>query len=396
MTVLGTAVQPTPFRTGSRIIGGLLLIPALAAGVWQLLVPAIQTVRASFFAVTIDGRRSGRFRGLAAYVEPGGDWLAIGNSLIGLGAFVVAGTIGLAVGVLAGRASLPARLAVRALLGVMTVLYAPVGVGLALRAELRGLTGAQLLFWVLCVALLPLGSALTALTVMSAVRPEGTAGTQRRFATVTLLAVLGLAVTLALGLQMAGLPTLVAGPLKTLGGLIYSATFQYLNVARGAAISTVMLVLLGLLGIVVTVVLLGLGFRVELASGPPRRYAAYRPLAGLRGVPPGVAALVAVVLALLAFFVAARSWVVGLTAPVPDVLPGPDVLTIIANTWLPKAIAVAFQLLISVLAGVGIGALRPLGRYSEWLLILFAPGPLPRADPAAGCLVHREYRQAAG
>ena len=95
MTVPGAAIQPTSSGRGSRIAGGLLLIPAVAVGVWQVLVPAIQTVRTSLFTVDFSGRRGGgEFRGLEAYVEPGGRWLAAGTSLIGLGAFVVAGTTG--------------------------------------------------------------------------------------------------------------------------------------------------------------------------------------------------------------------------------------------------------------------------------------------------------------
>jgi hypothetical protein len=375
VTVPGAAIQPTSSGRGSRIAGGLLLIPAVAVGVWQVLVPAIQTVRTSLFTVDFSGRRGGgEFRGLEAYVEPGGRWLAAGTSLIGLGAFVVTGAIGLVVGVLAAHASQPTRLAVRALVGVMTVLYAPIGIGLALRAQIPGLSGVQLLFWVLCVALLPIGSALVALAVMAAARPDGKAGTGRRMAAVLLVLALGLGTTLALGLQMLGVPGIVVGSVGTLGGLIYRSTFELLDIAQGAAISTVMLVPLSLLGVVVTILLLALRFRVELAPGLPRRFATYGPSRGVRGVVPGIAALVGTVLTLVIFFVVSRSWVAGLAAPVPDTLSTADVLRITANTWLPPAIAVAIQLLVGVLAGFGIGGLRPLGRYSEWLLLLFAPG----------------------
>lgn len=47
---------------------------------------------------------------------------------------------------------------------------------------------------------------------------------------------------------------------------------------------------------------------------------------------------------------------------------------ILLNTWItPLAIIVLIQFPITYLAALGIGALRPFGKSSEWLLLLFAP-----------------------
>ena len=45
-----------------------------------------------------------------------------------------------------------------------------------------------------------------------------------------------------------------------------------------------------------------------------------------------------------------------------------------ANTLVPPAMSIfLLQLPIAYLGALGIGALRPLGRWSEWLLLPFAP-----------------------
>lgn len=57
--------------------------------------------------------------------------------------------------------------------------------------------------------------------------------------------------------------------------------------------------------------------------------------------------------------------------------------TILANTWLPPLLAAILAIVPAALAGFGIGALRPLGRYSELLLLPFAPFLFVGAGPLA-------------
>ena len=79
-------------------------------------------------------------------------------------------------------------------------------------------------------------------------------------------------------------------------------------------------------------------------------------------------------LTLVVFLVVAHEWVFGLAAPVPEGLSATDVGAVVRNTWLPPAFTTAVQVLVGVLAGFAIGALRPFGESSEALLLLFAPG----------------------
>ena len=143
----------------------ILLLPAAVIGVWQVLLPSWQTVRLSLFSVPGWGRGQSRFLGLEAYLGPRDDWLVGFGALVGVAVFLVVSLVGLLVGALTARAHGATRLAVRAVLGVTMIIYAPIGIGLTLRTGLRGVPDAQALFWILCVAMLPITSALTAVVI---------------------------------------------------------------------------------------------------------------------------------------------------------------------------------------------------------------------------------------
>ena len=257
-------------RRGVRAIGIVLILPAVALGIWQLVLPSWQTMRFSFYSLPGFARGPGRFLGLESYLGPWDDWTVAVTSLIGVAAFLVVGLVGLVLGVLTVRAQGRARLAVRAVLGVTMILYAPIGLGLALRTDIRGGSDAQLLFWILGVVLLPIGSALTAVVIAAALRPDGTTEPRERVRTVAVMFGLGLVTALALALQMLAFPAVVIGNgADTLGQAIYRYGFQFLDVARAAAISTAMLTVLAVLGVLVTVVLLMLRLRVELIPDEP-------------------------------------------------------------------------------------------------------------------------------
>jgi hypothetical protein len=131
----------------------------------------------------------------------------------------------------------------------------------------------------------------------------------------------------------------------------------------------VLLVVLGVLGVLVTALLLAAGVRVELAPST------LAPAKGSRATTRlGVAGLAVTLLVLAFFLILARSWVAGLATPLPDSISFPESVRIVAATWIPPLVAVPAQLAVAALAGLGIGVLRPLGRRSEWLLLIFAPG----------------------
>ena len=69
---------------------------------------------------------------------------------------------------------------------------------------------------------------------------------------------------------MLAFPAVVIGNgADTLGQAIYRSGFQFLDIARAAAISTAMLAVLAVLGVLVTVVLLMLRLRVDMIPEEP-------------------------------------------------------------------------------------------------------------------------------
>jgi hypothetical protein len=63
-----------------------------------------------------------------------------------------------------------------------------------------------------------------------------------------------------------------------------------------------------------------------------------------------------------------------------------------ANTWLPPLVSVVVGITAALLAGIGIGALRPFGRHSEYLLLVFGPWLFV----GSGVLVLRSFAAAQG
>jgi ABC-type sugar transport system permease subunit len=157
---------------------------------------------------------------------------------------------------------------------------------------------------------------------------------------------------------------------RTLPVLIYTEAFQSMQLGSGAAASLVLLVPVAVLGLAAGLILILSRARIELdrdrAAGgllPPTRGRSL-------GVVLGVVALAATVLAVV----------------LVELLPRLGILTAdgkaggsahVGNTLLyavlPGLLTTIVQLVLAYPAGIGIGAFRPLGRYSHWLLLPFMP-----------------------
>src|SRR5262249_6202438 len=66
--------------------------------------------------------------------------------------------------------------------------------------------------------------------------------------------------------------------------------------------------------------------------------------------------------------------------PVPPADPV-DAGEVFVNTWGPPILSTVVGVGLALVAAIGIGALRPLGRASEWLLLPFAPWLLVGSGP---------------
>ncbi|HTX90698.1 MAG TPA: hypothetical protein VMC09_05720 [Anaerolineales bacterium] len=170
-----------------------------------------------------------------------------------------------------------------------------------------------------------------------------------------------------------------AGATADLMIYFYNIAFRFVELGLGAAVANILLVALYILGLLAGGILILSNLKIGLVSpaqGADRPRGRGLAIAGL--ILGLLVALPALVLSLLPLGAAIQA---GLRAGMPaggKPLITPDTLS---ATFLPVLIVVVVQLLITYLAALGIGGLRPLGRFSEWLLLPFCPWLFVGAGP---------------
>ncbi|WBC06251.1 sugar ABC transporter permease [Micromonospora sp. WMMA1976] len=385
-----------PTRPGRALVGLALIVPAVIVWVWSYVLPTLSTVSRSFQA---DGpRRSGESAGTANYEAAftsgfaGQVGFAVLLALIPLAVALLAAPL---LAVLADRAGRVTRLVTRGVLALPLAAYAPVAVYLGRRAE--GIENGTLTqdlqspraFLVSALAQVTFGLvvAVAATLYLSALRRREP---DQRPAP-AMLAAGGL---LGLGVLAAGLQNYTAPSILTGGGPRgdYTATpvftavqtsFRTLRLGVGSATSTLLLVLLGLLGLAAVALILATRLRIEFdgwRDGPAAREA--ESFTGRRPLLVGstVAALVVVVGVTVW---ASLPWLRNFSADTGPLPRGVETSNLFANTWVPPLLSTLVAVTLAALAGFGIGALRPLGRWSELLLVPFAPWLFVGAGPLA-------------
>ncbi|MFI7637141.1 hypothetical protein [Nonomuraea sp. NPDC049400] len=422
----------TTTQAPHRALGWLLAVPALFGTLITLVLPTVQTIWLSLQSGGV--LRESSFVGMDNYHElarRGEVWRALWFTLSLtvvplLVAVVVAPLLALAL----ERAGTWPRRAGRIALSLAVVTFSPVGVAAAwmrgLMPDAPGLAGlaqelrepasapgalrlivAAATFGVVCalavMAFLPAlraGSVPSGGSVSSGgsvphaaggadpsggALPPGAPG-QRGGAVAPAMLVVGalLVITmLAVGLQAfsIGLTLTRGGPersTETLAGLEYDLAFRMAQFGPGAAVATLTGVILGVLGIIATVIAAASRLSITLTPRVTREdggEAAAERRPGAAGLAVGVTALIVFVAVAL---VCAWPWIDGVLAS-PDSAAG--ALRAQVNTWVPAIAGAIISVGVAYLAALGIGGLRPLGRGSEWLLLAFAPwlfvGPGP-------------------
>jgi ABC-type sugar transport system permease subunit len=373
MTVQPTMLRPaTPKPAWQVVLGLVLTLPALVLLITSYVEPVFWNFRHSFQ----------RFSGIRALQGQAGDSAGWSNYEAafknGLG-----GAIGYALGL--------------AILPVLTVLL--LGPALAWTADTAGRTGRWVTRGLLTIplaAFAPLGIAVAHFTDKH--------GQFWSFFLGTFGVVAALAVTLYLaafrsgrnpwpGVVIGGLLAVLTVVAMVLQDFAYAQVFQetdspvlqmtqqafvYFNFGTATAISSTILVPLLLLGLAATalIILTNLRLQVTTASGPGRSWA-FGPVGGL------------LLLALVVTFFGLWPWLSRITADndrVPDTF---------VNTWIPPLISAAIGVTVAALAAFGISGLRPLGKYSDLLLLPFGlflfvgVGPLAVRAYAAGATAGR-------
>lgn len=358
----------------ARVAGVLLLLPALVLMVITLVIPTFATIGTSTTAESMlrDGdAESVGFDNFDALFSDPEFWPSVGFALsLALLPILVALVAGPLVAAAVDWAGGWARWLVRAALSAAIVVFSPVALTIAWRRALADepallgdpdLAGGTLrssiafmTFGVVCAA--------AVLIFLPAFRA-------RRRLWPTLFTIAGVALTglLATALQEFTVPYLLTGfgpgnETMTPVGLMFTAAFQRGELGYAAAAATVLLVLLAVLGVAVVLVVVLTRLRVSV-----------RPLRSPRETRPVnpsaiVVALLAIVAVVALAVLTMGPWFDALGGPQAELPDGAE-----GRTWRPAVLGALVSVGVAYLAALGISGLRPLGRYSEWLLMLFAP-----------------------
>lgn len=169
----------------------------------------------------------------------------------------------------------------------------------------------------------------------------------------------------------------------TLGRVLYQ-TVVTMQLGMNSAISTVIFLLVALLGIVATLLIvlsrLQLGYQASSETDQPSRPSLPAVLRWIVLVLGGAAVFIVVVLPLLLSLF--RTF--GALGDDPFGSLNVSVLRVWANSILPALLSILLvQLPVAYLGALGLGAVRPLGKRSVWLLLLFSPWLFVTSMPLA-------------
>lgn len=355
-------------------LGWLFVVPALIGAALSLVLPTVQTILTSL-RDSRGLRDDAPFVGLDNYVRLFGEagfWraLAFSLSLVLLPLLVVA-VVAPLLALALDQGGSWVRQAGRVVISLPLVVFSPVANALSWRQQridggiaalLGDLADPGTTRLVVAAATFGVVCGLAVLAYLPALRGGSAAPAMVAVGGVLVLA------TLAAGLQSFAFSfTPASGDSETLATFTFSESFRFMRFGLGAAASTVSGLILAVLGLLTTLIVLLSRMRIALV---PREQARVTPMAVL-----GVLGLILFAGAAL---LGSWPWLTGVLTGQP--VPHAGLRTYVI-TWLPAILGAVVSVGTAYLAALGIGALRPLGRGSEWLLLAFAPWLLVGLGP---------------
>jgi ABC-type sugar transport system permease subunit len=355
------------------LVGLLLAVPAAIALLIGFAWPTGRTIWWSLHEHSGLGG-TGDWVGLDNYqrlVEFEGSWQAVGFALL-LATLPLLTLLLVAplVAVAAHHGGRAFRLIVRLGLTVPMVCFAPVALAVAWGIERFDITGPRVSVWAavgLTMFGLILGLGVT--FYLAALRGRGPGRSAWPAGlTVGALALIG---TLAVALQLFTYPLVItgggpAGQTATPMLNQYQFGLQRFEFGFSAAQATLILLPVMALGIAAALVVILTGLRIELATPDPAPAATWTGSRTVAAIAVIAGLLVVLGLTVYGFW----PWLTGLGRLGLD---QDGVGTMLVRTWLAPIVSTVIGVGLAAVAGFGIGALRPLGRWSEVLLLPFAP-----------------------
>jgi hypothetical protein len=366
---------PAPDRSAVPVVVGLLLtVPAAIALLVSHVIPTVQTLLRSVRDPRTEDPVGGEYYQAAMDELP--QLLGTSLSTAGLPLLTLLG-LGPLLAWAAYRAGKGFRWTTRLVLTVPMVCIAPAAIGLLFFLQRRSTSDSLWLIEWLTIAGLLVG---VGTTVFLAVWQGRQRGRSTAPAALAVGAVTGLTVV-AIALQTFALPMLLPSRHTTIMLGIYQHGFIFLNRGTAAALATMLICMLAVLGIAATLVIIL--SRMRLTVSRPEPTSAATGIQATAAVVTVVGLLGTVALTIVVMW----PWLTSLT----DLTVAGSISTgrLLLNTWVPPLLSTVVGVGLAALAGFGIGGLRPLGRWSELLLLPFAPwlfihiGPLMLAKEEA-------------
>jgi ABC-type sugar transport system permease subunit len=368
---MATDENPRP----ARLAGLLLVVPALVALVFAYVTPTVWTVTTSFYHVYpfLPDRWAGVDNYRLAFQAGFGHtitfalWISLLPALLAV-------VVSLPLAVAAHRAGVAWRRVTRAVIAIPLTLVAPAGFAIAWwQLTWKRFAGDNLpegLWWVVFVTTggLALGVGVTLYLAALGRREPG----RSAWPAVALVGGLAAIAALGLALQLYTHPAVVTGGNRNTATPLLAVSEMHGDAGQGSAIETMLLIVLGVLGVVAAVLIIATKARLEI--GP----AVAAPVAGRGAVIGTVAGLVVTGLVTGLGLLPGLWRLAGQPRTVPEGVAAGDVFI---NTWVPPLLSTVVGVGLALVAAIGIGAVRPFGRSSEWLLLPFAPWLLVGSGP---------------
>jgi hypothetical protein len=341
------------------------MIPALVAALFTLWIPTLRLFQIASAVGNLPWPNSGVDAGFTAAI-----------AVIRMGASLLAALFGISVAFLGPVG----RNFFRTVFSIPVLLFAPFSFGFSFMLLGQGLGMPQHeMLTLLAEALLSFSAfVLVALWLFPATRGSATENKSKVSARLVLVVFLALA-AFASGLQGFAVSSTVnstagVNAVQSLAVRTMNLTYQFDERAM-AQIGVMLLVLLALLGLTASIVLVATNFRLDL-----HRFVSGTKSAGWWvSLVLGLGVFVVVVATIATFFTGfvVYSSKLASLGLLPQSDTGPNgfapLISSLGNMVLPVLVWLCVSSLITYLAAFGIGALRPFGRYSEWLLLPFFP-----------------------
>jgi ABC-type sugar transport system permease subunit len=387
-----------PRNWGLALLGLLMFLPAVFSCYTTLLLPHLQTVTMSRQNVSLLSSKAPVFVGMDNFnrlaEDPTYSYVLSFTLLVIIERVLAIAVLPIVLALAANALGRIARIGTRLLFTIPLALFAPVFILISWRLVLAtppfdqqhlltspttapltlGYIDGLMTFGLAC------GVGLIAYMIALRGTGDGSPTWRETRAPLFILWCISIFTAIATALQASSLSFITAGgPGRSTTSMmyyIYASAFQSTRFGPGAAAATLMLIALAVMGFLTAVVILAFGLRMETvpANKPASTAGNAKALAALVFV---LALLIGIVLlwndispqmrvfAGESFGLAPRNTETSDTVVYPDLFRSTTqpVLTGLLTNPLPVVLLAAF----------GIGVLRPLGRYSEWLLLPFSP-----------------------